>query len=137
MQIIFFEYLLIYLFSTFPSFMRKIWTLHTAWKVSVFGVILVRIFPHSDRIRTDTEYLSVFRPNVGKSGPEYFWTRILFNAVTNNGIPLIIWNWKAARLACICSKQQWKHQSNMWNMYKVINKETKSTSMALFRCLYC
>ena len=24
----------------------------TAWKVSVFGVILVRIFPHSDQIRT-------------------------------------------------------------------------------------
>ena len=27
---------------------------YTAWKVSVFGVILVRIFPHSDWIRRDT-----------------------------------------------------------------------------------
>ena len=32
----------------------------TAWKVSVFGVILVCIFAHSDWIRRDTEYLSVF-----------------------------------------------------------------------------
>ena len=34
--------------------------------MSVFGVFLVRIFPHSDWIRTDTEYLSVFSPNCGK-----------------------------------------------------------------------
>ena len=42
----------------------------TAWKVSVFGVILVRIFPLSDWIRRGTENLSVFSPNAGKSGPE-------------------------------------------------------------------
>ena len=33
----------------------------TAWKVAVFGVFLVRIFSHSDRI---------FSPNAGKYGPE-------------------------------------------------------------------
>ena len=32
---------------------------YTAWKVSVFGVFLVRIFPHSEWIRRDTPYLSV------------------------------------------------------------------------------
>ena len=42
----------------------------TAWKVSVFGVILVGIFPHLDWIRRDMEYLSVFSPNAGKYGPE-------------------------------------------------------------------
>ena len=42
----------------------------TAWKVSVFGVILVRIFPHSVWIRRDTEYLSGFNPNAGKYGAE-------------------------------------------------------------------
>ena len=31
---------------------------------------LVRIFPHSDWIRRDTKYLSVFSPNAGKYGPE-------------------------------------------------------------------
>ena len=31
---------------------------------------LVRIFPHSDWIRRDTPYLSVFSPNTGKNGPE-------------------------------------------------------------------
>ena len=35
-------------------------------KESVFGVILVRIFPGFSRVRT--EYLSVFSPNVRKSG---------------------------------------------------------------------
>ena len=40
--------------------------IYTAWKVSVFGVSLLRIFPHSDWIR----YLSVFSPNAGKYGPE-------------------------------------------------------------------
>ena len=29
---------------------------HTAWKVSVFGVILVRILPHSDQTQRDTTY---------------------------------------------------------------------------------
>ena len=33
----------------------------TAWKVSVFGVILVHIFPHLDWIRRDTEYLSLMK----------------------------------------------------------------------------
>ena len=31
---------------------------------------LVRIFLHSDWIRRDTEYISVFSPNTGKYGPE-------------------------------------------------------------------
>ena len=31
---------------------------------------LVRIFPHSDGIRRDTLYLSVFSPNAEKHGPE-------------------------------------------------------------------
>ena len=42
---------------------------NTAWKVSVVGVILVCIFPHSDWIRRD-KYLSVSSPNAGKCGPQ-------------------------------------------------------------------
>ena len=44
--------------------------------MSVFGVILARIFPHSDSIRRDTPYLSIFSRNAGKYGPEYLqiWT---------------------------------------------------------------
>ena len=37
--------------------------INTAWKVSVFGVILLRIFPHSDWMWRDTPYLSVFSLN--------------------------------------------------------------------------
>ena len=42
--------------------------------MSVFGVILVRIYPHLDYIRRDT----VFSPNAGKCGPEYLRIRALF-----------------------------------------------------------
>ena len=42
----------------------------SAWKVFVFEVFLVRIFPHSDWIRRDTPFLFVFSPNAGKHGPE-------------------------------------------------------------------
>ena len=45
----------------------------TAWKVSVFGVILVRIFPHLGLIRIDTLYQS----ECGK-----IWTRITPNTNT-------------------------------------------------------
>ena len=38
----------------------------TAWKVSVFGICLVRIFPHLDSIWRDPPYLSVFSPNAVK-----------------------------------------------------------------------
>ena len=41
-----------------------------AWKVPIFGVILVGIFPHLDWIRRNTSYLSVFSPNAGKCEPE-------------------------------------------------------------------
>ena len=44
--------------------------IHHAWKVPIFGVILVRIFPHSDWIRRGTCYLSIFSLNAGKYGPE-------------------------------------------------------------------
>ena len=51
---------------------------YTAWKVSVFGVFPVRIFPGSDWIRKDTKYLSVLSPNAGKYGPEKLRIRTLF-----------------------------------------------------------
>ena len=38
--------------------------------MSVIRVIMVRIFPHLDWIRRDTEYLSVFSPNARKYRPE-------------------------------------------------------------------
>ena len=40
-------------------------------KVPVFAVILVRIFPHSDWIRRDTEYSVQMRENVDQNNSEY------------------------------------------------------------------
>ena len=59
-------------------FTRLLNLLYTAWKVPVFGVILVHIFPHSDWIRGDTPYLSVFSSNTEKCGPQYLRIRTLF-----------------------------------------------------------
>ena len=50
---------------------------NTARKLSIFGVFLVRIFPHLDRIQRDTENLSVFSPNAGKYGPNQIRIRTL------------------------------------------------------------
>ena len=44
-------------------------------------LILVGIFPHSDWIRRDTPYLSVFSPNVGKYGPQLIPYLGTFHAV--------------------------------------------------------
>ena len=43
---------------------------HTLRKVSIFGVFLIRIFPHLDWIRRLAEQIFVFNPNVGKYRPE-------------------------------------------------------------------
>ena len=43
-------------------------TLHEKYPNTEF--FLIRIFPHLDWIRRDTEYLSVFSPNAGKYEPE-------------------------------------------------------------------
>ena len=47
-----------------------IWVIANAWKLAVYGVILVRIFLQSVWIRIDTSYLTVFSPNMGKCEPE-------------------------------------------------------------------
>ena len=41
------------------------------------------------------------------------------------------------KLTFTCQSQQWKHQDNVWNRFKVNNKDTRTTSMTLFCCLYC
>ena len=63
--------------------------LHTAWKVSVFGVFLVHIFPHSDCIGRDTPYAGM-RENAdlknseyGRLGSEY---RSILNALNHTWI---------------------------------------------------
>ena len=47
-------------------------------KVSVFVVFLVRISPHSDWIRSDTEDICPFSPNAGKYGPAKLQIRTIF-----------------------------------------------------------
>ena len=37
----------------------------------------------------------------------------------------------------LVQSQQWKHQKNVWNLFKVNNKDNSMTSMAWFWCLYC
>ena len=70
--------------------------MHTAWKVSVFGVFLVCIFPHSDWIWRDREYLSIFSSNPEKYGPEKLQIRILLAQWKLNSIKHQI-----SRLTCL------------------------------------
>ena len=51
---------------------------YTAWKVFVYGFILIRIYSHSDWILRDAEYLSVCSSNAGKYGPEHLRIQTLF-----------------------------------------------------------
>ena len=53
--------------------LNMIHQLNTSWKVSVFGVFLVRIFLLSDWPRRFTEQVSAFNPNTGKYRPEKLW----------------------------------------------------------------
>ena len=57
-----------------------------AWKVSVLGVSLVRVFPHLDWIHKDTEYFSVFslnsRKNVQKNSKHGQFSRSVSHVVS-------------------------------------------------------
>ena len=53
--------------------------------MSVFGVFVVRIFPHLHGIRRDTEYLPVFSPNAGKYALEKTPNTDTFHAVYSLG----------------------------------------------------
>ena len=66
------------IFSSTETFWYLQLERNTAWKVSVFGVFLVRIFPSSDWIRSDTPNPSKFSPNAGKCGLEKLRIRTLF-----------------------------------------------------------
>ena len=59
----------------------------TAWKVSVFGVFLVRIFPHSDWIRKNTPYSLCIQSKCGK-----MQTRKILNMGTFHAVPIICLN---------------------------------------------
>ena len=51
--------------------LKKKLKMNTMWKVSVFRVFLVRIFPHSDWIRRETEYSVQMRENTNQKNSEY------------------------------------------------------------------
>ena len=85
-----------------PSFIFE-WV--TAWKVSVFGVFLVGIFLHSNWIRRDIPYLSVFSQNARKYGTEKLRIQVLFTQWVLN-IPL---NWNI---------NFWVAMRSIWNVSK-------------------
>ena len=57
---------------------------YTARKVSVFGVFLARIFPHSDWIRRDTEYSVQMREKPDQKNSKYvqFWRSVSRKEIT-------------------------------------------------------
>ena len=59
-------YIYIYIYIYYRNHMN-IFFIYTYTARKVSEVILVRIFPHLNRMWRDTPYLSVFSPNAGKS----------------------------------------------------------------------
>ena len=95
--------------------------------MSKYEVFSGPIFPHSDRIRRDTEHLSVFSPNTGKYGPEktpYLDTFMQCGGSLSDAVSYV-------PVGIYCSKPARKQQ-NMRNLFKVIDKETGITSMTSF-----
>ena len=123
---------------------------NTAWKVSLFEVFLFYIFRHSDWKRRDTDYFSVFSQNVGECGPEKLRIRTLFTRWTTRTLSMqkkyfttksfgfILPRTKnlCTQQTFTCSKQPIETQEQGVNMFKVNNKETR-TSLTSFLCLYC
>ena len=62
------HFIKLYLKRNFKSNFKVKITLRKKYPNTEF--FLVSIFPHSDKIRRDTPYLSIFSPNAGKYGPE-------------------------------------------------------------------
>ena len=56
---------------SFTDNMRVLDTTDAAWKVSVFVVFLVHIFPHSDRIWSTSPYSVQMRENTGQRNSKY------------------------------------------------------------------
>ena len=69
---------------------------NTVWKVYVLEVFLACIFPHSNWLRRDTPYLSVFSLNTGKYGPEKLRIRTLMTQCWQNSLTtkIAICSWK-------------------------------------------
>ena len=78
---------------------------YNAWKVSVFGVFLVRIFPHLDWIQRDPPYLSVFSLNAVKYGPEKLQIQTLF---TQCYLGWIISNLSTSRSVSFAMELEWE-----------------------------
>ena len=71
-------------------------------------LFLVRISPHLDWIRTDTEYLSVLSPNTGKYGPEKIPYLDTFYAV-------VVYHSKPSSFG-----HKWKYQCSLFRSFKYI-----------------
>ena len=61
----------------FLTFIKKQATQHCVKSIFI-RIFVVHVFPHSDRVWKDTEYLSVFSPNAQKQGPEKLRKQTLF-----------------------------------------------------------
>ena len=79
--------------------------------MSVFGVFLVRSFPHLYWIRRFTEQIPIFSPNVGKHEPEKFRIGALF-------------------MQCYLGHTKWQKRKYLWSCYCCwVMKEIRKNSI--------
>ena len=108
---------------------------HTAWKVFVFGVILVRIFPHSDWIRRDTAYRECeCVRDVNKNEMSKWILKIFINifvfSKTNNAI--FYFHFRGMLRVTLCSgvKSLWSLVHILWEVTR--NRQNKTHHGASF-----
>ena len=97
--------------------------------MSVFRVILVRIFPHSNWTRKDTPYLSVFSPNAGK------WTRITSNTDTFHAVVVI--SLKPRRRVHKCRMALLKFRKVYWTTTAMTSFYPKRAPPLVFYDKFC
>ena len=81
--------------------------------VSVFGVFLVRIFPHLDWIQRNTPSFSVFSPNAGKYGPEKHQIgTLLRNILHTVEIPIPVRSYMCG-VFCLREKSRFRRKAHL------------------------
>ena len=63
------------------------------------------------------------------------WRKMDIFKLNNSSIKLSFYAFPKRHL--LVQSQQWNHQKNNWNLFKIKNTDTRTMSMTSFWCLYC
>ena len=140
-----YDFLLMHWYRITKSQVRSIWSLmwnseRKPYNLKTISVKLIkfvlhdlncRCYPIAKTFDQKALHSSLLMYILGSSSIEYK-SSCLFSNIYQVFYILPMPSWHL-----LVQSQQWKHQNNVWNMFKVNNKDTKTTSLTSFWCLYC